>query len=95
MAVYQSAISPNRSSAQNNPLGESHVLTQTSAKELYKAHIITIPAFELIYIHCYNNVNTDNIPIMPSTTLHEALKAASQINSCTEHFLNHLIAPII
>jgi hypothetical protein len=73
-----------------NPAGKSHILKETSDKEIYQAVIDLIAASENIEINGGDDVNKD-IPIEPHTTRHDVLKAVSTINRYTDG-LNDLTA---
>ena len=62
--------------------GESHVLTETSDKEIYHAVINSISTCENIEINEGDDVNNDD-PVEPCPTRHEVLKAVSTIKKYT------------
>jgi hypothetical protein len=66
-----------------NPDGESHILTETSDKEIYNAVMDSIKACENIDINSGDNVNDDS-PIEPHPTHREVLRALSTISKCIE-----------
>ena len=65
-----------------NPTGESHVLTETSDKEIYQAIIDSTSAHENIKINEGDGVDDDG-PVEPRPTRHEVLKAVSTIKKYT------------
>ena len=69
-----------------NPVGESHILTETSDKEIYQAVMDSIMARENIEINGGDDVNGDDIDISiePCPTYRDVLKAASAIGRYIE-----------
>ncbi|KIM36342.1 hypothetical protein M413DRAFT_78330 [Hebeloma cylindrosporum] len=61
-----------------NPEGESHVLTETSDREIYQAVMDAIEARENIDITGGDDIE-DGIPINPRPTHRDALKATATI----------------
>jgi DDE superfamily endonuclease len=74
-----------------NPAGESHVLTETSDKEIYQAVMDSIVARENVEINGGDDVNEDDTPIEPRPTRRDVLKAVSTISRYAED-LNYPIA---
>ena len=66
-----------------NPDGESHILTETSDKEIYHAVMDSIKARENIDINGGDNVDDDS-PMEPHPTRREVLRALSTISKCIE-----------
>ena len=64
-----------------NPTGKSHILTETSDQEIYKAIINAITACENIDINGGNDV--DEGPVEPLLMCHDVLKAVSTIEKYT------------
>ena len=65
-----------------NPAGESHILTETSDKEIYQAVINSISTCENIEINGGDDVDDDG-PVEPHPTRREVLKAVSTIGKYT------------
>ena len=74
-----------------NPVGESHILTETSDQEIYQAVMDSIAAHENIEINGGDNVSIDDMPIEPRPTRRDVLKAVSAVSRYAED-LNHPIA---
>jgi hypothetical protein len=66
-----------------NPAGESHVLTETSDKEIYQAVIDSIGVAALA---CENISGDEDIPIKPRPTRHDIRKAVSTIGRYIDGF---------
>lgn len=65
-----------------NPLGESHVMTETSDKEIYQAVMDAIDACENIEINGGNDIDDNlNARLEPHPTRRDVLKAASTIGT--------------
>jgi hypothetical protein len=74
-----------------NPAGESHVLTESSDKEIYQAVIDSIAACENIKANGGDDVDDlEDIPIKPRPTRRDILKAVSTISK----YVNELNNPI-
>ena len=67
-----------------NPAGKSHILTETSDKEIYQAVIDSISTCENIEINGGDDVDDDG-PVEPHPTRHEVLKAVSTIGKYTNN----------
>ena len=77
-----------------NPVGESHVLTETSDQEIYQAVMDSIAVHENIEINGGDDADVDDTPIEPHPARRDVLKAVSTVSRYAED-LNHPIAPQI
>ena len=74
-----------------NPVGKSHVLTETLDQEIYQAVMDSIAAHENIEINGGDNVDINDTPIEPCPTQCHVLKAVSTVSRYAKD-LNHPIA---